>query len=75
MMFVDLMKVVGMEHYLDIERTEFKRRVTRLVTSVNEGINLALRREKLDAVAIVTATSKLEERHRTDYIPPNQQKN
>jgi len=64
----------GMEHYLDIEKTEFKRRVNRLVTSVNEGINLALRREKLDAVAIVTATSKLEERHRNDFNP-NQQNN
>ena len=62
----------GMEHYLDIEKTEFKRRVNRLVTSVNEGINLALRREKLDAVAIVTATSKLEERHRNDFNPTQQ---
>ena len=72
LIWVKFNSIEGMEHYLDIEVTEFKRRVQRLVTAVNEGINLALRKEKEDAVAIITTTRELEERHRLGN-QPNQQ--
>ncbi len=69
MLWVNFNSEQGMYDYLQVEVTEFKRRVNRLITAVNEGINLALRNEKADAVAIVTATSKIEERHRDDFNP------
>jgi len=61
---------VGIFKYLSIEITEFKRRTSRIITSINQGHELALRHEKELSAKIIAQGMREEERHRSEFQPP-----